>query len=215
MLSPVPERPYHHGNLRQSFMDAACDHLRESSAESLSLRGLARRIGVSQTAPYRHFKSKAALFAAIAEDGFDQLHSATYAAETKHADNFEVAFTEVGLAYVNWALANPEKYQLLFDSSTVEISQHPELLIASQRTFENLTRLIETGIASGFFVDRPVAELAGAMWVCVHGIASLLINKSKMLSLSGQEDNPVLQTVAALSNDPRVTIELLIQSIRC
>lgn len=204
---------YHHGNLRQSFIDAACEYLKHASAESLSLRELAREIGVSQTAHYRHFKSKNALFAAIAIDGFELLHKVISEAQEKHDEDFSVTFTEVGLAYVNWAITNPEKYQMLHDSLLIDIAQYPALLTASKQSFEDLTNLIEKGIAIGFFIPRPVPELAGAMWVCVHGIASLLMTRSKMLS-AADVDNPAAQAIEQLSQDPRATIELLVQSIR-
>lgn len=213
MSKQAETRPYHHGNLRQCFIDAACEHLKHASAESLSLRDLARKIGVSQTAHYRHFKSKNTLFAAVAIHGFELLHRAIQEAQEKHGSDFSSTFTEVGLAYVNWAISNPEIYQLLYDSSMVDIAQHPDLQLAIRQSFEDLTNLIEQGIALGFFIARPVTELAGAMWVCVHGIASLLMTRSKMLS-SEEIDNPAMQAVGLISQDPRATIELLIQSIR-
>ena len=61
---------YHHGNLRQELMELAEKHLVEGGVRDLSLRALAREIGVSQTAPYRHFRDKNALLAALATEGF-------------------------------------------------------------------------------------------------------------------------------------------------
>ncbi len=61
---------YHHGNLRQELMELAERHLIEGGVGDLSLRALAREIGVSQTAPYRHFRDKNALLAALATEGF-------------------------------------------------------------------------------------------------------------------------------------------------
>ena len=66
-------KSYHHGDLKHTLIKAACQHLAKAGAESLSLRALARDAGVSQTAPYRHFKTKSSLFAAIAATGFDEL----------------------------------------------------------------------------------------------------------------------------------------------
>ncbi len=63
---------YHHGNLRQELMNRAEQHLLESGSNELSLRALAREIGVSQTAPYRHFRDKNALLAALATEGFQR-----------------------------------------------------------------------------------------------------------------------------------------------
>ena len=64
---------YHHGNLRQALMDEALMCIREQGADKLSLRALARQVGVSQAAPYRHFEDKVALLSALASDGFQRL----------------------------------------------------------------------------------------------------------------------------------------------
>src|SRR6188474_3506406 len=69
-------RPYHHGDLRQALVDAAIDLLREEGPEALTLRGAARAAGVSQAAPYRHFKDRRALVAAVADDCFRRLRLA-------------------------------------------------------------------------------------------------------------------------------------------
>nr|MDP9179551.1 TetR/AcrR family transcriptional regulator [Gemmatimonadota bacterium] len=71
-----PRRPYHHGDLRQALVDAAIELLRKSGPEALTLRGAARAAGVSQAAPYRHFKDRRALVAAVADDGFRRLRLA-------------------------------------------------------------------------------------------------------------------------------------------
>ena len=64
---------YHHGNLRTALLEKAKEHLIEKGPDKISLRALAREIGVSQTAPYRHFPDKTMLLAALAAEGFKQL----------------------------------------------------------------------------------------------------------------------------------------------
>ena len=66
-------RPYHHGNLRSELLEQAERVLADRGAGALSLRELAREIGVSHAAPRRHFADKQALLDALAEDGFDRL----------------------------------------------------------------------------------------------------------------------------------------------
>ena len=116
MNKAATEKAYHHGDLRQALVDAACRHLLESGADTLSLRALARELGVSQTAPYRHFESKNALFAAVASHGFMLLVDQLNTAQKMQPDTRE-SLIEVGLAYIRWSETNPEKYQLCFDSS--------------------------------------------------------------------------------------------------
>jgi len=68
-----PPKPYHHGDLRQEILCAACDLLEQETIASLSFRQVAKKVGVSHTAPYRHFKDKESLLASIAGVGFQQL----------------------------------------------------------------------------------------------------------------------------------------------
>ena len=75
-----PQKSYHHGNLRAELLDTAIEQLRQVGADELSLRALARAIGVSQTAPYRHFADKGELLAAMATRGYRNLLAALDAA---------------------------------------------------------------------------------------------------------------------------------------
>ena len=69
-------KTYHHGNLRRALLDGALRLVEDQGAEALTLRAAARRAGVSQAAPYRHFADKQALLAAVAEEGFRALTEA-------------------------------------------------------------------------------------------------------------------------------------------
>ena len=113
---------YHHGDLRLAILKAACDHLRRENAESLSLRALARGIGVSQTAPYRHFDSKNALFAGIATWGFQILSGQMQASLADQTSPME-SFLSLGRCYLDFSREHAEKYQLFFDSSLVEFGE--------------------------------------------------------------------------------------------
>src|SRR2546429_977719 len=64
------KRPYHHGNLRQALIDAALELIEERGVPALTLREVARQVGVTHAAPQRHFADRAALVAAVAEQGF-------------------------------------------------------------------------------------------------------------------------------------------------
>lgn len=212
MNKATASRPYHHGDLRQSLIEAACKHLLESGADTLSLRALAREVGVSQTAPYRHFESKSALFRAIAVYGFELMAAETSAVAMQHEDDLEQAFVEICLAYVDFAQRNPEKYQLFFDSSLVDFNQSEALVDAGTAAFSVLTRVIERGIEEGVFVDRPVLEVAGAVWASVHGAASLILSKAP--ADNHHLGSPAMIVMNQLSEDPRPTIELFLNAIR-
>lgn len=204
---------YHHGDLRQSLIDCACRQLMKDSADHLSLRALAREAGVSQTAPYRHFETKNALFAAIATYGFELMTEHLRAACEVYPEDVERAVIAVGLAYVEWALQHPEKYQLFFDSSLVDFGTYDELHEAGNDCFEVLLALIQRGIAEGVFVDQPAEFLAGTLWSSVHGLASLLQSKDP-LAMDKRKDTVVVRSITALASDPGQVIKTFVNSIR-
>ena len=200
---------YHHGDLRQALIDAACSHLRLHGADSLSLRALARDIGVSQTAPYRHFESRNALFAAIAIHGFELLTAKLQRTSNLFPDT-RTALLEVGIAYVDWAVANQEKYQMFFDSSLVDFSDYPDLQSAGSECFEVLMTLIRRGLAEELLRKKPPEELAAILWAGIHGIASLLQARHSEDQI---EQYSVIKALEYLSHNRRASLEMLLNSV--
>jgi AcrR family transcriptional regulator len=200
---------YHHGDLRQAFIDAACSHLRQHSADSLSLRALARDIGVSQTAPYRHFESRNALFAAIAIQGFELLTARLQSTSNLFPDT-HTALLEVGITYVDWAVANQEKYQMFFDSSLVDFSHYPEIQSAGSECFEVMVTLIRRGLSEELLCEKPPEQLAAILWSGIHGIASLLQAKP---SGDQVEQYTVIKALEFLANNRRSSLEMLLNSV--
>lgn len=200
---------YHHGDLRQALLDAACAHLREENADTLSLRALARQIGVSQTAPYRHFDSRNALFAGIATEGFQILERELKQARASQNDAAS-GFVELGVAYLRFSVAHKEKYQLFFESSLVEIDEYPALQAASEGSFNLLLELIRDGQRSGEFKDGPEEALAALTWSNLHGIASLLqINREA----EGFLERPVGRALNYLADDYYSVVKAVLASV--
>lgn len=166
---------YHHGNLREALLQAAIDSIREDGVDHLSLRALARAIGVSQTAPYRHFTDKNSLLAELAGQAFDEIAAATSACVMPQADchnNMQAA----GIAYLRYAINNPEKYRLMFGTAIERRDEYPQLMAAGQRAFGVLVQLIDEGIRRGEFIQQPPLLLANICWSGIHGFASLWID---------------------------------------
>src|SRR5688500_16694219 len=105
------KRAYHHGDLRRALLDAALPLVRDGGPEALTLRAVARAAGVSQTAPYRHFADRAALVAAVADEGFERLHARLLAAVTaperttgRKQETPRAGLQAIAVAYVEFAL---------------------------------------------------------------------------------------------------------------
>ena len=154
-------RPYHHGNLRREILDAALDEIRERGPMGLSLRELARRAGVSHSAPGHHFGDKTGLLTAIAVEGYEFLGEAL--AQAHDAGGF----LEVGLAYIAFAVDHPAHFEVMFRP---DLYQHddPSLVVAQAET----TQLLY-GPAGDAFPDADAQRTGIAGWAFVHGFASL------------------------------------------
>lgn len=206
MTTPNPEKTaYHHGDLRQQFIDVAVHHLRDCPTDEISLRALAREIGVSPTAAYRHFASKNALFAAIAEQGFEELRQTLLRANERYPDDFEQEFIELGMIYVQWAVDNPERYQLLFDSPLLDFAEYPTLRKAGTRSYQVLLDTIERGIKAKLLVNEELPLLGGTVWASTHGLARLLHKNLQHTAPRDDSDIPGA-TIMALGQNTRRAI---------
>jgi AcrR family transcriptional regulator len=183
-------RPYHHGNLRPALLAEALRVLEQGDVATLSLRELARRLGVSHAAPYRHFADKDALLAAIAQQGFELLGDGLEDAAALHPDDPQHQLTETGWAYVQFALRHPQHFGVMFGRSTAFQASFPDLLAASRRAFGVLLRVIENGQLAGRFVPGIAHELALAAWSQVHGLATLL--RERQLPVDSESDSEAL-----------------------
>jgi len=165
-------RPYHHGDLRRALLAAALYILRTEGSAALTLRAVARRAGVSHQAPYHHFADRAALVAAVAQDGFERLADEVDRARSA-APNPVAQFQEGGVAYVVFAVRHPEHYRVMFGPELADRSAHAELDRAARRVFETLS-------APPGGLLPPAATGPGAvrstLWSVVHGLAMLLID---------------------------------------
>ena len=169
-------KPYHHGDLHQQILCAASALLEESNIGSLSLRAVAKKVGVSHTAPYRHFKDKESLLAGIAGLGFDELTSQMELAVAAHPNDPAAQLQEAGHRYVKLALKCPQCTQLMFGGILPCDDTYPELTASGDLAFESLRVIIREGQARGVFRQGDVELLALAAWSGIHGLTLLLIS---------------------------------------
>lgn len=169
----MPQRPYHHGNLRETLLQGALQAISELGPAAFTLREVARRAGVSHNAPYRHFRDKDALLAAVAAQGFRELTRAMREAADRQLNPLE-KLKHSGLAYVAFAVRHSAHFTVMFDSP-VTGSKVPEFLEASQEAFETLVGYIRTCQKEGKLPAGQTLERALAAWSLVHGIAKLAV----------------------------------------
>jgi AcrR family transcriptional regulator len=173
----APARAYHHGDLRRALVASALELLRTEGVQALTLRAVARAAGVSQAAPYRHFADRRALVAAVAEEGFRQLGDAMMQAMAASAD-MRLAFREVGLAYVRFALEHPAEYRVMFGAEVANHADLPALRAQSRGVLDGVARAVAGLQKGGLVGPGDPHTMAAALWATLHGLV--------MLSLDGQ-----------------------------
>ncbi len=166
-------RPYHHGNLREALLQGAVRVIAELGPAAFTLREVARRAGVSHNAPYRHFRDKDALLAAVAAQGFRELTRAMREAGERQSNALD-KLKQSGLAYVSFAIRRPEHFTVMFDAP-VRSSKDPEYTQASQEAFNTLVNYIRNCQEEGQLPAGKTLERALYAWSLVHGIAKLAV----------------------------------------
>jgi AcrR family transcriptional regulator len=170
---------YQHGDLREALIQAGLKLLTEGGVETLSLRAAAQLAGVSHAAPYRHFRDKNALVAAIAERGFRLLTAAMQAeaALAKPRDSRE-RLTALGIGYLHFATQNPGYLRVIFGGVLCGDDPPADLRAAGEAAYGTLREAIVDGIAQGELRTADPDQLALASWSMVHGLSTLLINRA-------------------------------------
>lgn len=166
-------KPYHHDNLRNTLLDQAIRLIGEVGPVALTLREIARRAGVSHNAPYRHFRDRDDLLAAVAAQGYRELTEAMLAAAKRESHPVE-RLKSAGLAYVSFALRRPEHFTVIFDAP-VPKHAHPGTTAAAERAFSTLQALVKACQDAGQLPAIDSLQLALLAWTMVHGIAKLAI----------------------------------------
>lgn len=169
----MPRRPYHHGNLRESLLQAAIRAIAELGPAAFTLREVARRAGVSHNAPYRHFRDKDALLAAVATQGFRELTRAMRQGAKRESSALG-RLKSSGLAYVAFAIRKPEHFAVMFDSP-VSDNKDPDFTQSSQECFQVLIDLIRECQEEGALPTDHPQERTLYAWSLVHGIAKLAV----------------------------------------
>ena len=166
---------YHHGNLKTALVLAGMDIISKKGIEGLSLRNVAKQVGVSHTAPYNHFSDKQALLAAISTAGHAQLYdilSETY--EKFKLYSLEIII-DVAWAYLQFALDDPGRFKLMFSGALEEEREHPDYLAIAQKNISLFEEIIKYCQINGQLPEGKVEIIAVKIWSLVHGFVNLVL----------------------------------------
>jgi len=163
----VTAKPYHHGNLREELLRAAVAAIEEDGPAAVSLRALARRVGVTHAAPTHHFGDKAGLLTAVAAEGFRLL-----AEEAADAWERTGNFLDVGLAYVRFATTHRAHFEVMYRPDLYR-ADDPEVA-AARDTASTVLLGSASQVTDATGGDGMGAVVAG--WSLMHGLATLWLN---------------------------------------
>ncbi|MEO7251920.1 MAG: TetR/AcrR family transcriptional regulator [Arenimonas sp.] len=169
----APARSYHHGNLRAALVEAGLVALERRERKELSLRGLARQVGVSPNAAYRHFADKEGFLVGMAAEGFRRLAIIGVEARSGRLTPVE-AIRAMGYAYIKFARDNPELFRLMFDRVD-PMRRTEELKMATRSALKTI--YVDMAKALKLKLDDPLVT-AGAIhaWSHVHGLSLLILD---------------------------------------
>jgi AcrR family transcriptional regulator len=195
----VADRPYHHGNLRAALLAQAEQTLRQHGLDGLSLRELARQIGVSHAAPRRHFADRQALLDALAESGFARLGAELRGAAERAGEDYEARLRAANLAYVRFAVNDAALLELMFAGKHRE--QAGALHEAADRAFLVILQLIEEGQAGDVLEPGDPERIGLLLFATMQGIAALV---TAGIVAPDQVDSLVADAIGRFLHGPRI-----------
>jgi AcrR family transcriptional regulator len=174
---PAAARPYHHGDLRRVLIDAAMELVGEGGADAVSVRETARRAGVSPGAPFRHFASRDALMAEVAEEAQRRFRAEIDAAlaKTPAADPL-ARFRALGLAYIRWAIRNPTHFEIISSRRHFDHDNSPAVSRDNAEVISLTERILAEAHAKGQLGSSNVKDVLIAGRSLVYGFARMSID---------------------------------------
>ena len=164
-------RRYHHGDLATALLDAAEAALKEHDAAALTVRALARRIGVTHMAAYHHYPHRASLLAAVAARGYENLGKAM-ARRTRGLDP-RSALRETGVAYVRYAVSHSAQFRLMFSPDLEELRGEEPLRSRAAQSFAIFSDCLRRAAPP----SADIEAAATAAWALIHGASVLLLDR--------------------------------------
>jgi AcrR family transcriptional regulator len=189
---------YHHGDLRSALLAAAEAELGDKGVEGFTLRGCAKRAGVSHAAPAHHFKDANALLTALAAEGFQRLVASMRSRQAAADPAPRAQLEAAGLGYIDFAKANPALFRLMFSSNRPERGD-AALSEAASASFDLLVDAVHAVNGVDPRNDSAAMRDVAASWAIVHGLAELTLSGRMPLlaAMSGGDADEIYADIAA------------------
>lgn len=189
-------------DFRERLCDVATRRFAELGYAGVSLRGLALELGCSPTTPYRYFRDKDEIFAAVRARAFDRL--AAYGAPFTGESSDPLAQLEgLGLAYLRFARDEPHAYRMAFELDQPDADAYPELLEARRKAWQVIHRAVRRAVEAGT-LGGDVNVVSHLFWAGMHGLAALhLAGQLESLSLDELQQPMVRAMLRGALPSPR------------
>lgn len=191
----APKKSYHHGDLHNALLDAAEEELTEKGIEAFSLRGVAKRAGVSHTAPKHHFGDVQGLLTALTTIGYQRFIKAQEQRQVQRPPDPKTQLAAAGLGYIDFANENPALFRLMFSSQRPD-KTNDELSRVSTAAFDKLAKEVQLVTKSDPYTNDSAMTDVLAVWAMVHGLADLVsagqTGRIGVLEQANEEDREAL-----------------------
>lgn len=159
---------------RQRLCDLALKAFAEQGIEGISLRGLAAEAGCSRTTPYRYFKNKADILAAVRQSEFQRMGDAAELA-ARSESNPDKRLVALAKSYLQFAIERPDAYRVMYEVNQKDEHRYPELVEQIKRSQQPMISTVRDAIKRGSIHGDPV-NIVHVLWAGLHGLISLYLS---------------------------------------
>lgn len=192
----MENKTYHHGDLRNELIEVGAKLLIEQGLEDFSLRKVAKEIGVSHAAPYRHFKDKEDLIVEITNKGIAEFYNALAKPFYEYMNQPRRQLIELGKAYIQFAVNNPYLMKILFFSDLKKKIDLSKISGLNNNSYSLLEESVKNCITSGETTIKDVQALSLLSWSFVHGLSALMMEN---VIDFGESNEEIIDKMVSLS----------------
>ena len=179
---------YHHGDLKNALVAAGVEILAGEGLNAISLRNVAKKAGVSHSAPYAHFKDKQALLAAISTEGFKKLLTQLKSVVSQYKEQPEQLLPEACWVYYQFALQETNIFKMMFSGVLEKEKDYSDFVEVVQKTFQVVVEVVTICQTAGILQAGESQLTAMTLWAQIHGMISLYLEGQISHTILDQHD---------------------------